>query len=105
MIEILNNVSGKKAVFTLCDSGEALGKCECSSEADYFLIEELDCPLPFYESMVRAALNYAAQNGLDRALFKLPEVQISALKSRGFPITGRQIECIATFFAVKHCTG
>ena len=64
MIEILNNVSGKKAVFTLCDSGEALGKCECSSEADYFLIEELDCPLPFYESMARAALNYAAQNGL-----------------------------------------
>ena len=104
MIEILHNVSGKQAVFTLSDGGEELGKCVCSSEADYFAVEELSCPLPFYEGMVRAALNFAAQNGLDRALFKLPEEQISVLKSRGFPITEGQIESIAAFFAVKHCT-
>lgn len=103
MIEILNNVSGKKVEFTLSDGGE-LGKCVCSSEADYFLIEKLECPLPFYEGMVRAALNFAAQNGLDRALFKLTEEQISKLKSRGFPITEGQIESIAAFFALKHCT-
>lgn len=102
MIEILHEVSGKRVEFTLSDGGE-LGKCVCSSEADYFAVEELDCPPPFYEGMVRAALNYAAQNGLDRALFGLSEEHISALKSRGFPITGRQIESIAAFFAVKRC--
>ncbi len=104
MIEIRHGVSGKKVNFTLSDGGE-LGKCMCSCEADYLLIEELDCPLPFYEGMIRAALNYAAQNGLDRALFKLPEEQTAALKSRGFPITEGQIESIAAFFATKHCTG
>lgn len=103
MIEILHTVSGKKAVFALSDGGEELGKCVCSSEADYFAVEELDCPLPFYEGMVRAALNFAAQNGLDRALFKLPAEQLAALKSRGFPITEEQIESIAAFFALKHC--
>lgn len=103
MIEILHTVSGKKAAFALSDGGEELGKCVCSCEADYFAVEELECPLPFYEGMVRAALNFAAQNGLDRALFKLPEEQLSALKSRGFPITEGQIESIAAFFAVKHC--
>ena len=105
MIEILHDVSGKKAEFTLSDGGEELGKCVCSSESDYFSIEKLDCPLPFYEGMVRAALNFAAQNGLDRALFGLSEEQILALKSRGFPITKGQIESIAAFFAVKHCAG
>lgn len=104
MIEILHGVSGKKVDFTLSDGGE-LGKCVCSCEADYLLIEGLDCPLPFYEGMIRAALNYAAQNGLDRALFKLPKEQTAALKSRGFPITEGQIESIAAFFATKHCTG
>lgn len=104
MIEILHAVSGKGVLFTLADGGETLGACSCAAETDLFSIEELSCPLPFYEGIIRAALNFAAQNGLDRAVFRLPEEQISALKSRGFPITGGQMESIAAFFAVKHCT-
>ncbi len=105
MIEITHKSEGNGSIiFEAVCAEENLGSCECRFDSGNIVVEQLSGSGAVADALIRAALNYALQNGVDTASFALSEKECRALTESGLKISPqRGVESIAAFFAAKKC--
>ena len=104
MLEIKPILIGQALKIEAIERGKRLGGCEGRLLADKLYIDEIDCNDEFiYDGIVRAALNTAALNGVDKAEFMLSDLHL--IKKLGFIMDNKmEIDSIEQFLTkCKKC--
>ncbi len=105
MVEITHErgTNGRISFKAVCQN-ETLGCCGCRFEDGNVVIERLCADGGIADALIRAALNYALQNGVDTASFALSQEESRVLQSACPAVDPQKgVESIAAFFSAKKC--